>query len=55
MMPEKQVIELDDGRQLTVFYEEPVLMDGGWFPSRMRIELSNQTLRLSIKAISFKE
>jgi hypothetical protein len=55
MMPEKQVIELDEGRQLTVFYGEPVLMDGEWFPSRMRIELSNQTLSLRIKTISFKE
>lgn len=55
LMPEKQTIELEDGRQLTVFYEEPALMDGGWFPSNMRIVLSSQALSLKIKALSLKE
>lgn len=52
MMPEKQIIELDDGRQLNVFYEEPALMDGVWFPSKMRIELSRQSVNLKIKTLS---
>ena len=53
MMPEKQIIDLEDGRQLTVLYEEPALMEGGWFPSEMRIELSGQVLSLKIKTLSF--
>jgi hypothetical protein len=52
LMPEKQTIELDDGRQLTVFYEDPSLMEGGWFPSKMRILLSGQTLNLNIRSLS---
>jgi len=55
MMPAKQIIDLDDGRQLTVVYEEPALMEGEWFPSRMRIELLNQALSLRIKTLSFKK
>ncbi len=52
MMPEKQILELENGRQLTILYEEPELMDGGWFPSRMRIELSGRVLSLRIKTLS---
>jgi hypothetical protein len=55
LMPEKQVIELEDGRQLTVLYAEPALMEGGWFPSKMRIELANQSVNLKIKSLSLKE
>ncbi len=53
MMPERQTLELEDGRQLRVSYEEPVLTEGGWFPSGMRIELSGQVLTLKIKTLSF--
>ena len=53
MMPEKQVIELEGGKQLVVDYEEPGLIDGIWFPSRMRIRLSGQSLSLRIKTLSF--
>lgn len=53
MMPEKQIIELEDGRELTVLYEEPAVMDGDWFPSEMRVELSGQALNLKIKTLSF--
>ncbi len=55
LMPEKQVIELEDGRQLTVFYSEPLPMEGGWFPSRMRIELANQSVKLKINSLSLGE
>ena len=55
MMPSKQIIELDDGRQLTVLYEAPKLMEGGWFPSRLKIKLLNQALSLQIKSLSFKK
>jgi hypothetical protein len=52
IMPEKQFIELDDGRELKVIYEEPAPMDGIWFPSKMRIELSNQSISLGIKTLT---
>jgi len=55
LMPEKQTIELEDGRELTVVYDEPVLMEGGWFPSKMRIELANRSVSLKIKSLSFWE
>jgi hypothetical protein len=53
MMPEKQIIELEGGRELIVNYEEPDLIDGIWFPSRMRIALLNQSVSLKIKTLSF--
>lgn len=52
MMPEKQVVELEGGRQLKILYEEPELMEGGWFPSKMRIELSSQAVNLRIRTLS---
>lgn len=52
MMPERQIIELDNGSELNVSYEEPALMDGVWFPSRMCIELSRQSVNLTIKTLS---
>lgn len=55
LMPEKQIIELEDGRRLTVLYSEPALLEGGWFPSKMRIELSNQSVNLRIKTLSLQE
>jgi hypothetical protein len=55
LMPERQIIELEDGRQLIVVYDEPVLMEGGWFPSKMRIELANRSVTLKIKSLSFQE
>ncbi len=54
MMPERQIIELENGSELTVLYEEPALMDGGWVPSKMRIELSGRVLNLRIKTLSLK-
>ncbi len=54
LMPEKQIIELEDGRQLAVFYSEPLPMEGGWFPSKMRIELANQSVNLKIKSLSLE-
>jgi hypothetical protein len=44
---------LDEGRQLTVYYDEPALMGGMWFPSKMKIELSSQSVSLRIKTLSF--
>jgi hypothetical protein len=53
MMPEKQIIDLEGGKELVVNYEDPDLIDGIWFPSRMRIALSNQSVNLKIKTLSF--
>ncbi len=53
MMPEKQVIELEDGGQMNIFYDEPAFFDGAWFPSKMRIELSRHSVNLVVKTLSF--
>jgi len=55
MMPLKQTIELDEGKQLEVLYEEPAFMDGIWFPSKMRIALSHQSVNLRIETLILKE
>lgn len=52
MQPIKQIIELEDGRQLKVFYGEPDLIGGVWFPSKMRVELSSHSVNLEIKTLS---
>ncbi|HUO78342.1 MAG TPA: hypothetical protein VMU21_12285 [Thermodesulfovibrionales bacterium] len=55
MMPLRQTIELDEGRQLDVKYEGPAFLDGVWFPSKMRIALSHQSVNLTIETLSLKE
>lgn len=52
LMPEKQIIELEDGRELEVFYEDPNLIGEIWFPSKMRIGLSRHSVSLKIKTLS---
>lgn len=52
MLPVKQIVELENGRQLNIFYDDPVLIDGIWFPSKMRIELSRYSVNLKIKTLS---
>ncbi len=54
MLPRQQTIELDNGRELNVFYEEPANSGEFWYPSKMRIELSRYAVTLKIKTISFK-
>ena len=51
-LPERQVIELEDGRELEVTYEEPDRISGVWFPSRLRIGLSRYSVNLKIKTLS---
>lgn len=53
MLPRQQTIELDNGRELNVFYEEPANSGEFWYPSKMRIELSRYAVTLKIKTISF--
>ena len=53
MMPEKQLVELDGNRELSVLYKNPDLIDGIWFPSEMQISLSRYSVRLKVKTLSF--
>lgn len=52
MMPSSQIIELEDGRQLEIFYYEPSDVKGFVFPLRIRMELSKYAVNLRIKDIS---
>ncbi|MDP2277372.1 MAG: hypothetical protein Q8K51_04025 [Nitrospirota bacterium] len=52
MLPVSQTIELDNGKELRISYEEPANSDGFWYPSRMKIELSKYVVKLQIKSIS---
>ena len=53
LFPVRQVIALEDGRELNIFYENPEKAEGIWYPSRIRIELARYTVTLKIKDISF--
>ncbi|MCE5194563.1 MAG: hypothetical protein LLF28_03785 [Nitrospiraceae bacterium] len=53
MLPVTQTIELNEGRELSIFYEEPIRTDGIWYQSKMRIKLLKYTVRLKIKDIIF--
>ncbi|KAF0145914.1 MAG: hypothetical protein FD156_592 [Nitrospirae bacterium] len=53
MLPTHQTIELDNGRELRIFYEGPVSNENFWYPSKIKIELSRYTVKLQIKTISF--
>jgi hypothetical protein len=52
LLPEKQILELEDGKQLDILYEEPEQIGGIWFPSKMRISLSRHSVRLRIKTLT---
>lgn len=53
MLPLSQTIELENGRELRIFYNEPANSNGFWYPSQMKIELSKYVVKLQIKSISF--
>jgi hypothetical protein len=53
-LPIKQNIHFDDGKELTIFYDNPAEENSIRYQSRMRIELSKNTVILTIKNISFK-
>ncbi|MBI5849208.1 MAG: hypothetical protein HZB31_14895 [Nitrospirae bacterium] len=53
LLPQKQRIFFDDGKQLTVFYSNPAQTKGVWYQSKMRIELSRYAVTLSVREISF--
>lgn len=53
-LPVKQNIRFDDGKELNIFYDNPAEENGIWYQSRIRIELSKNTVILIIKNISSK-
>ena len=53
MLPVKQNISLEDGRELMIRYENPDYAGALWYPSKIRIELSRYTVTLNIREISF--
>jgi len=53
MLPEKQTILLDDGRELTISYENPDYTGVIWYPAKIRIELARYAVTLDIREISF--
>ena len=54
MLPRKQTISFDDGKQLKVSYDDPAQAQGLWYPSRMKIELSRYTVTLTVREIAFR-
>ena len=53
MLPRKQRIDFDDGKQLTVLYDNPARGKDIWYQSKMRIELKRYAVTLTVKEISF--
>jgi hypothetical protein len=53
MLPRKQRIDFDDGKQLTVLYDNPARGKDIWYQSKMRIELRRYAVTLTVKEITF--
>jgi hypothetical protein len=53
LLPQKQKIYFSDGRELTVYYDNPVKEQNIWYQSKMRIEFSRYAVTLLVKKISF--
>ena len=53
LLPGKQRIDFDDGKQLTVTYDAPARQGGIWYLTKMRIELLHYAVTLTVKEISF--
>ncbi|MBI5187487.1 MAG: hypothetical protein HZA07_00190 [Nitrospirae bacterium] len=53
MLPRKQIISLEDGRELKVYYEGSEKEGDIWYPAKMKLELSKYSVTLRIKSISF--
>lgn len=53
LLPEKQRILLDDGRELLISYENPDYTGVLWYPAKIRIELARYVVTLNIREISF--
>ncbi|NJD55449.1 MAG: hypothetical protein FIA94_03480 [Nitrospirae bacterium] len=53
LLPGKQRIDFDDGKQLTVMYDTPARQSGIWYQARMRIEIPRYAVTLTVNEISF--
>jgi hypothetical protein len=53
MFPLKQIVFIEDGRQLTISYENPEKVNDMWYPSKIRMELLNYSVTFKINDISF--
>lgn len=53
LLPMKQTISLEDGRDLDIFYEGYERVGDIWYPLRIKIELSGYSVTLRFKDISF--
>ena len=53
MLPIKQIILIEDGRELMIRYENPDYAGALWYPSKIRIELARYAVTLNIREISF--
>ncbi len=53
MLPVMQTVSLDDGKTITIRYDNPAFIDAVWHPSKIRIELARYAVTLNVKNISF--
>lgn len=53
ILPIKQRVSLDDARELHISYEDMEKMGDVWYPSTIRIELSQYSVTLKIREILF--
>ncbi len=54
LLPVRQRIFFDIGKELNIYYEAPRKAGGLWYQSKIRIELSRYSVRLTVKKISFR-
>lgn len=50
-LPLRQVVSLDEGKQLKISYDEPVQENNRWYQSRMTIEFLQYSVSLSVKTL----
>ncbi len=50
-LPLRQVVSLEGGKELTIYYEEPIRENGRWYQSRVRIEYLSYAVSLSVKTL----
>lgn len=53
MLPIKQTVSLEDGREINFYYENPEKVGSIWYPSKIRMGLSKYSVTLKIKEMSF--
>jgi len=53
ILPKKQIIILEDGREISIYYESFEKVNNVFFPAMIRIELAKYSVTLKLKEISF--